>query len=117
MASWLDRQRMEGEKFCSKCGDWLPLKEFPRNQRMHLGVSSRCRECHREATRDWRSRNREYELAYNAERRRLYREAHPRIQRDCVQCGRPFEGRPDALVCGDECRRVRRLEQRRAIKA
>jgi hypothetical protein len=112
MASWLDRERrrMEGEKFCSKCGDWLPLEEFPRNRRMYLGVSSRCRECHREATRDWRERNRE---RVNAERRAAYREEHPRVERDCVQCGRPFEGRPDALVCGEDCRRERKLEQRR----
>jgi hypothetical protein len=112
MASWLERerQRREGEKFCSKCGDWLPLEEFPRNRRMHLGVSSQCRECHRAASKDWRDRNRE---RVNAERRAAYREEHPRVERDCVQCGRPFTGRPDALVCSKACRRVRRLEQRR----
>lgn len=77
---------------------------------MHLGVSSRCRNCHREATKDWRDRNRE---RLNAERRAAYREEHPRAERDCVQCGRPFEGRLDALVCSVECRRARQREQRR----
>jgi len=98
------------EKRCTGCSAWLPLEEFPRNCRMHLGVSSRCRECHRAATRDWRDRNRE---RVNAERRAAYREQHPRPVRDCVQCGRPFEGRRNALVCGDECRRAHRLELRR----
>jgi hypothetical protein len=47
------------------------------------------------ATKDWRDRNRE---RVNAERRAAYREQHPRAVRDCVQCGQPFEGRPDALA-------------------
>jgi len=101
---------MEGEKFCSQCGDWLPLKMFPRNRRMHLGVSSRCRKCHREATRDWRERNRD---EINAERRAEYRVEHPLPEKRCVECGRPFVSRPDAIVCGPECRRARQREQRR----
>jgi hypothetical protein len=63
---------------------------------------SRCRECARAATRDWRERNRE---RLNAERRTAYREAHPRPLRKCVECRRSFTGRPDALVCSPECRR------------
>jgi predicted nucleic acid-binding Zn ribbon protein len=112
MASWLDRerQRLEGEKFCSKCGDWLPLEEFPRNRRMYLGVSSRCRECHREATRDWRLRNRE---RVNADRRAAYRAEHPLEEKHCVVCGESFVRRPDAIVCGERCRRERQREQRR----
>jgi predicted nucleic acid-binding Zn ribbon protein len=112
MASWLarERQRMEGEKFCSKCGDLLPLEKFPRNRGMHLGVSSRCRECHREATRDWRERNRD---EINAERRAEYREQHPLPEKRCVVCGGPMQKRPDAIVCSPECRRARQNEQRR----
>jgi predicted nucleic acid-binding Zn ribbon protein len=98
------------EKRCTGCSEWLPLEEFPRNRRMYLGVSSHCRSCHRAATKDWRDRNRE---RLNTERRAAYREQHPWAERDCVHCGRPFRGRPDALVCGDECRRTRKLEQRR----
>jgi hypothetical protein len=100
------------EKQCTGCCEWLPLDEFPRNRRMHLGRSSRCRNCHRASTKDWRDRNHE---RVNAERRAAYREAHPRVERSCVQCGRPFRGRPDAIVCGEECRRARRLEQRRDL--
>jgi len=43
-----------------------------------------------------------------------YREAHPLPSRPCVVCGKPFSGRPDALVCGPECRQQRKLEQCRA---
>ena len=74
MTSWLDRerQRLEGEKRCSRCGSWLPLESFPVNRRMHLGRSSQCRECARAATRDWRERNPEYVETYNAARRAKY---------------------------------------------
>ena len=98
------------EKFCSKCGGCLPLEDFPLNRRMHWGRSSRCRECHREAVRDWRERNRDEE---NAGRRARYREQHPLPTRPCVQCGEPFSGRPDALVCGESCRQQRNLERRK----
>jgi hypothetical protein len=58
-----------------QCSDSLPLEAFPLNRRMHLGRSSHCRECAREATRDWRRRNRD---TINAERRAAYRDEHPR---------------------------------------
>jgi hypothetical protein len=53
------------EKRCTGCSGWLPLEEFPHNRHMHLGRSSRCRECHRAATRDWRDRNRDRVNAAN----------------------------------------------------
>jgi hypothetical protein len=102
------------ERRCTGCCKWLPLEAFPANRRMHLGVSSRCRDCHREAVRDWRRRNRD---RVNAERRAAYRAAHLRVERPCVVCGRSFAGRPDALVCGGECRRLRKLEQRRELRS
>jgi predicted nucleic acid-binding Zn ribbon protein len=95
---------------CTGCCRWLSLEEFPANHRMHLGVSSRCRECHREAVRDWRRRNRDRE---NADRRAAYRAAHPRVERPCVVCGRLFAKRADALVCGPRCREQRTKAQRR----
>lgn len=61
LETWLPK-----EKPCSGCGDWLPRAPFPLNRRMYLGRGSRCRECAREATRDWRKRNRD---EINAERR------------------------------------------------
>jgi predicted nucleic acid-binding Zn ribbon protein len=101
------------EKQCSGCSRWLGLEEFPLNCRMHLGRSSRCRECHRAATKDWRDRNRE---RINAERRVEYRAEHPLPEKRCVVCGGSFTKRPDALVCGEECRRERRREQRRSLR-
>jgi hypothetical protein len=68
----------------------------------------------REATRDWRARNRE---RVNAERREAYREQHPLPVRACVICGRLFAKRADALVCGRERRRQRKLERDRAGRA
>lgn len=100
------------EKRCTGCSAWLPLEGFPVNRRMHLGRSSRCRECHREATRDWHRRNRE---RVNAERRSSYRAAHPPVTRPCVVCGLPMTNRPNALACGEECRRQRKREQRRTL--
>ncbi len=98
-------------KRCSNCGGWLQLDAFPANRRMHLGVSSRCRVCHREATRDWRERNRD-EL--NERRRAAYRDEHPRAERPCVVCEKPHSRRLGALVCSEECRNARKAEQRRA---
>jgi hypothetical protein len=103
--AWLPK-----EKPCSGCSRWLPLDAFPVNRRMHFGRSSRCRECAREATRDWRRRNRERE---NADRRAAYRKANPLPERACVVCGRLFLKRPDALVCGARCRERRKAGQRR----
>jgi predicted nucleic acid-binding Zn ribbon protein len=97
-------------KRCPNCSDWLPLEAFSSNRRAHLGRSSWCRDCARAATRDWRERNRNQE---NAQRRQRYRDDHPLIERPCVVCGRPFAKRPDAIVCGEECRRERKLEQRK----
>ena len=75
------------EKPCSRCGRWLPLEAFPVNRSAHWGRASRCRGCAREATRDWRRRNRDRE---NAERRARYRRDHPLFERPCVVCGRLF---------------------------
>ena len=58
------------EKVCAKCHRWGELADFPSNGRASTGRSSWCRECHRNAVRDWRRRNRESE---NARRREAYR--------------------------------------------
>jgi hypothetical protein len=104
-------------KWCCRCQQYLPAEEFRPNQNLMTGLDSWCRRCHAAATREWRARNREYIESYNARRRAEYRAEHPRPTRPCVVCGRPFSGRPDALVCGPECRRQRKLEQRRARSA
>jgi hypothetical protein len=109
LETWLPK-----EKPCSGCSRWFPLEAFPLNRRMHLGRGSRCRECAREATRDWRKRNREYELAYNAERRERYRAEHPLTEWHCVVCGEAFAGRADRLVCSERCRNRRKRVQREA---
>jgi predicted nucleic acid-binding Zn ribbon protein len=116
MRSWPERQRQrqDGKKQCSRCHRLLPLDEFVANPRAFLRRSSHCRKCHRESVRDWRARNRE---RVNADRRQAYREAHPLPERPCVVCGQLFRRRPDALVCGEDCRRTRRLEQRKRLGA
>jgi len=60
----------DGEKVCAKCRRWGEPADFPPSPMQSSGLSSWCRECHREAVRDWRRRNRERE---NARRREAYR--------------------------------------------
>jgi hypothetical protein len=54
---------------------------------------------------------------YNERRRREYAEAHPRVERACVVCGRPHARKPDALVCSEACRTERKRQQRLQRKA
>jgi len=61
---------LDAEKVCAKCRRWGELTDFPADGRMGSGRSSWCRDCHREAVRSWRARNRDRE---NARRREAYR--------------------------------------------
>jgi hypothetical protein len=47
------------DKRCTHCRQILPVEEFPPDLMVSTGLSSWCRECHREATRAWRARRRE----------------------------------------------------------
>jgi hypothetical protein len=69
---------------CPNCSRWLAFEAFNRDQRRHGGLSSWCRECAAEGTRDWRRRNPEYIDAYNEARRTGPRE------RTCADCGEHF---------------------------
>jgi len=84
---------------------------------MRSGLNSWCKGCQLQRTREWRSRNRDYELSYNTERRAHYRAEHPLPEKRCVVCGDPFVRRPDALVCGERCRNRRKRAQRKARAA
>ena len=64
------QRRLDNEKFCSACREWHLVADFPRSSTQSSGLSSWCREAHRNAVRDWRRRNRESE---NARRREAYR--------------------------------------------
>ena len=75
--------RVPSEKICSNCSRWLSLESFPRNERMHFGRHSWCRECAREATRDWRRLTRV--VSWMNEQRRLGERV-----KDCVDCGSSF---------------------------
>jgi predicted nucleic acid-binding Zn ribbon protein len=86
------------------------------NPNLRSGLDSWCRRCHAEAVREWRLKNPEHVERYDAQRRAEYRAEHPLPTRPCVVCGMPFAGRPDALVCGEDCRRLRKIEQRRALR-
>ena len=99
--------RVPTEKMCSNCSRLLPLESFPRNERMHFSRHSWCRECAREATRDWRRRNPEL-VAWMNEQRRLGERA-----KDCVDCGRSFTFRNSLAQRCPACRHQRKLKQRR----
>jgi HNH endonuclease len=71
-----------GLKWCRHCGLEKPTEAFRRNPRCRDGLSSWCAECHRQAQRDWRSRNRERELAKQRERYRARRDEVLRLERE-----------------------------------
>jgi hypothetical protein len=102
-------------KWCCRCRQWLSPDAFRPNANYTSGLDSWCRSCHADAVRDWRAKNPAYIENLNAKRRAEYRAAHPLPERPCVVCGKPMRKRPDALVCSPECRRLRKLEQRRAV--
>jgi hypothetical protein len=107
------REKVARGKWCCSCRSWLPAEAFRPSHRYRGGLDSWCKGCHARAVRDWRDKNPEAVERYNAERRAEYRAAHPRPLRPCAVCGQLFEGRPDALVCGEQCRCERKTEQRR----
>ena len=100
-------------KWCCSCQQWLPVEAFRPNPNNLNGIDSWCKPCHAEAVREWRAKN---GAEYNAKRRREYREANPLSTRPCVVCGRSMTKPANTLVCGEECRRQRKLEQRRALR-
>ena len=72
---------VNGRKACTRCREWKPVDAFPPNLDISTGLSSWCHSCHREATREWRARHRDYDrdyrkhnpervAAYNAKRRK-----------------------------------------------
>jgi hypothetical protein len=99
------------EARCTRCCRWLPLKDFARNANHHMGRDSWCRSCHVEATREWRARNPEYVEAYKVSRR-----LGPRPF-ECVECGQTFTRRSSKAIRCPDCRRARKLEQRRALRS
>jgi hypothetical protein len=57
------------KKACSRCSQIKPAEDFPPNRRTLDRLSSWCRACHVEATREWRSRKKAAERV--ASRKRL----------------------------------------------
>jgi hypothetical protein len=56
------RETLQGWKICRHCEFTLKVDEFPPNKRKKDGLSSWCRPCHVEATKDWRDRKRQEKL-------------------------------------------------------
>jgi hypothetical protein len=108
--------RSGSDKWCPSCRRWLRVEAFRPNPNLRDGIDSWYRACHAQANRDWREKNPDAVAAYNAERRRDYREAHPLPTRPCVVCGKLTTKRPNALVCSAECRRLRESEQGRIFR-
>lgn len=91
----------------------LPIGDFRPRSRFG-GLESWCRHRHAEANRLWLAKNPDAVEAYNARRRAERREKRP--VRPCVVCGGYFDKRPNAIVCSEECRRQRKIEQRRRLR-
>ncbi len=96
-------------KRCPHCRRWLPFEAFNKNKRMKSGLSSWCRECHVAATKRWRNANPEL-IRWMNERRRLGER-----ERQCVDCQGVFAYKHASAVRCPDCRRRRKLEQRRAV--
>ena len=109
------REEVAQGKWCCGCRRWLPIEAFRPNPNNRNGIDSWCKPCHAEAVRKWREKNPEAVEAYNAARRREYREANPLTTRACAVCEKPMTRPGNVLVCGEDCRRQRKLEQRRAL--
>jgi hypothetical protein len=100
------------EAWCCGHMAWLPLSAFRLNPMSRSGVESRCRRCRSDASRQWREQNAEHVERYNASRR-----VGPR-ERACVDCGARFTAGlrgPASCRCPD-CRRERKIEQRRRLR-
>jgi hypothetical protein len=89
---------------------------FRANPNYSGGLNSWCRSCHAEAVQEWQVKNPDYFERYNAERRAEYREANPLTTRPCVVCEKPMARPANVLVCGEDCRRQRKLVQRRLLR-
>lgn len=81
-------------KSCARCRRWLPFAAFRPNRKLVSGWSSWCRECQVDAARRWRAENPEKVEAANQRRRTLP------VKRRCAECGEPFAGRKNQLLCG-----------------
>jgi 5-methylcytosine-specific restriction endonuclease McrA len=55
---------IEGRKMCNRCSEWLSLNDFNTHRHGTGGVSSTCRECQRQHSAKWRSKNRDYWSAW-----------------------------------------------------
>jgi hypothetical protein len=99
--------------WCCSCRQWLPYSAFRPSARYRNGCEAACRGCHARMNKEWRERNPDVVEAYNRSRR-----IGPR-ERDCVDCGSAFTAGlrgPASDRCHD-CRRERKIEQRRALRA
>jgi len=99
-------------KTCGKCLETKPLDEFHRNKNMKDGRVSRCKDCAKEASTQWRLENRDPEAQreymrrwHDMNRGRRYgltpleylrlEEASGGV---CAVCGQPPSGKRDRLV-------------------
>ena len=102
-------------KWCCGCVEWHPVDAFRPSETFDRqgGTGDYCAEYRAAAVRRWRERNPEAVEEYNAQRR-----AGPR-ERECVDCGAGFAAgqRGPASDRCPGCRRQRKLEQRRAVRA
>jgi 5-methylcytosine-specific restriction endonuclease McrA len=88
---------------CTRCDRDLPVSDFPPAPRMRSGLSSWCKPCIVDRTRQWRAEHREVLVA---KRRAAYPPRTWPQPRECIKCGVAFEAhRPGHLYCGRRCKR------------
>jgi hypothetical protein len=68
-------------RVCRHCEFSKKRDDFPPNKRMKGGLSSWCKECHVEATRDWRERKREEKRQYHRAFRETLQLQHDEMRR------------------------------------
>ena len=92
---------LSGERRCGDCGEMRPLSEWAVDRSKPSGFSSRCKVCQREKAKAYYAAHRD-EIREKAAAKR----GAP-VERTCLECGDPLEGRR-RVVCGkSKCREAR----------
>lgn len=85
-----ERDILQYERVCPRCGDLKPITDYPRNRSRPDGRSAYCRPCHNQVGREYRATEHGHD-AVAASRRRSYERRKARF--DAAVAALPIEDR------------------------